>query len=206
MKRSSAIPIIIFFSIIAIAGCNRKANKATTSDEVSQKSVPRQAHNAKKTAANANATGVVGDDAPTNPRRNPYVSDQDTVVHINKTACYGDCPVFSATILANGDSFYTGKQNVEKIGTYTAKISQRAIIKIDEKLLEIDFYDLNGRYPEDEKEIIVDLPWVYIFSELKEQKNHVAVNHSGPKKLMNFISFVEVELDKLNWTSREIKD
>jgi hypothetical protein len=203
MKLPSALQVVIFFFIITLFACNRRANEAT-SEDVPKQVVPQKAQKnySKSTLEqhqNANAVHP-------SPIRNSSANDPDTVIHIQKTACYGDCPVFTATILSTGESFYRGKNNVEKIGDFTAKIDQRAIRKIDEKLMKIDFYDLKGRYPEDEKEIILDLPWVYVFSEFEDQEKHVAINNSGPKKLLNLISYVEMELDKLNWTPGEIKD
>ena len=205
MRRKPAFYIALVLILISIFACNRKSKEATA-EAPPQKQIVERA----KSETNNSIEPYQKSDAPADlqpsPMRNPFVSDPDTVIHIEKTGCYGDCPVFTATILATGASFYQGKQGVEKVGAFTANMHKRVIRKIDEKLSAIEFYEMEGRYPENEKEIIPDLPWIYIFSEFEAKENHIAINHSAPENLKDFILYVEQELDKLRWSPGDVKD
>ncbi|MCH1582678.1 MAG: DUF6438 domain-containing protein [Flavobacteriales bacterium] len=44
--------------------------------------------------------------------------------------CFGPCPAFTLTVAPDGSAIYTGKANVERIGTYTADWSQEQMHEI----------------------------------------------------------------------------
>lgn len=51
----------------------------------------------------------------------------DVVITIERAACFGSCPVYSAEIHADGTVVYVGKQYVKEIGERRFKISQEKI-------------------------------------------------------------------------------
>ncbi len=46
---------------------------------------------------------------------------------IERTACYGQCPMYKARFMDNGEVIYVGRRFVEKIGTYKGLISAEEI-------------------------------------------------------------------------------
>lgn len=196
---------VAFIVLMAIFACNRNANNSASEVKSNQPNAEIEVEET-DTRIDSSQNSSAADSMQTSPMRNPFANNPDTVIYLEKTACFGSCPVFSATILANGEVFYRGKENVEKIGFYTAKIDKRQIQLIDAKLLAIGFFDLAGQYPEDENNIILDFPWIYLFSELKDRQNHIAINNGAPAELLDFIDFVEHKLDDLDWNLREEKD
>ena len=52
------------------------------------------------------------------------------IISLEKTACFGKCPVFKIIIYNNGEGLYNGKKFVKKVGEYDLKVSKREIDKI----------------------------------------------------------------------------
>lgn len=196
---------LAFLFLVTIFACNRHTN-SSASDRKSYQPFAERKDEEKGTRFEKSQNSNDADSVQPLPMRNPFTNNPDTVIYLEKTACYGSCPVFSATILANGDVYYRGKQNVDKIGAYTARINKRQIQLIDQKILSIGFFDLAGQYPEDENNIILDFPWIYLFSEFRDKQNHIAINNGAPAELLDFIDYVEQKLDGLYWNLREEKD
>ncbi len=44
-------------------------------------------------------------------------------VTISKGACFGQCPIYAATVYGDGTVDYTGERFVERMGTYAGRIS-----------------------------------------------------------------------------------
>ncbi|QLH10853.1 DUF6438 domain-containing protein [Nitrosarchaeum sp. AC2] len=70
----------------------------------------------------------------------------DVIISLERTPCYGPCPVYSVTVFENGSVIYEGKQHVENIGIYQYGISTRDTKKIIDKFYEINYFSLNDRY------------------------------------------------------------
>lgn len=205
MKLQIILKGIAFVLLIGFFACNRQASTSMADSKTSSRSFEKaDAPIEKKMESSGQADQP--DDLKPNPIRNPFVTDPDTVIHLEKTACYGSCPVYTATILADGQVFYEGKQFVDKKGFYTSKMSKKDVRSIDQKLLSIEFFKMEDRYPEEEKDIILDLPWIYLFSEYQKRRKHIAINHGAPEELTQFIEEVDRKLDQLNWKPGGVKE
>ena len=118
--------------------------------------------------------------------------ENHTLILLERTACFGNCPVYSITIKDNGSGIYVGKNFVKNIGEFTFNISKSEIDKILKKAEKIDFWNLKNEYYEN----ISDLPTTYIQIKNKKIKDYVG----APKQLK--------ELQKLidNITIKSISD
>ena len=47
---------------------------------------------------------------------------------IQRTACYGQCPMYKATFMDNGEVVYIGRRFVDNIGTYKALLSEEEVL------------------------------------------------------------------------------
>ena len=118
--------------------------------------------------------------------------ENQTLILLERTACFGNCPVYSITIRNNGSGIYVGKNFVKNIGEFTFNISKSEIDRILKKAEKIDFWNLKNEYYEN----ISDLPTTYIQIKNKKIKDYVG----APKQLK--------ELQKLidNITIKSISD
>jgi len=115
-------------------------------------------------------------------------------ISLEKTACFGTCPVFKIKIFNNGDAIFEGKKFVKKKGLIKFKISQKEIQKILAKARNIKFTKMLNEYSEK----ITDLPTTYI--QIKEKK--IKDYYGAPKKLKDLEKLIEeIVLNKLNLDS-----
>jgi hypothetical protein len=86
---------------------------------------------------------------------------RDTLITLERTSCYGTCPIYKITISADGNVSYEGRRFVKKTGTAKSVISQEQIRELLAAFEEIKFFELRSQYAEREdgcKEWWTDMP------------------------------------------------
>lgn len=68
------------------------------------------------------------------------------VVTLERTPCFGACPVYKLTIFSNGTVIYEGKQNVRRPGKATGRISQERLQELIADFMNIDYFNLHDEY------------------------------------------------------------
>ena len=112
------------------------------------------------------------------------------IISLEKTACFGRCPVFKVIIYDNGVALYNGQKFVKKVGEHNLKVSKREIDKILSKAKKIGFNNLKNEY----SERITDLPTTYIMINNKKIKDY----YGAPSKLKDLEKMIEnIVLEKL---------
>ena len=112
------------------------------------------------------------------------------IISLEKTACFGRCPVFKIIIYNNGEALYNGLKFVKKVGEHDLKVSKREIYKILTKAKKIGFNNLKSEY----SERITDLPTTYIMINNKKIKDY----YGAPSKLKDLEKMIEnIVLEKL---------
>lgn len=112
------------------------------------------------------------------------------IISLEKTACFGRCPVFKIIIYNNGEALYNGLKFVKKVGEHDLKVSKREIDKILSKAKKIGFNNLKNEY----SERITDLPTTYIMINNKKIKDY----YGAPSKLKDLEKMIEnIVLEKL---------
>ena len=116
------------------------------------------------------------------------------IISLEKTACFGRCPVFNIVIYNNGECLYNGMKFVKKSGEYNLKINKQEINKILSQAKEIGFDNLKNEYSEK----ITDLPTTYIMINNKKIKDY----YGAPTELKDLEKLIEkIILDKLKISS-----
>ncbi|MFC1946547.1 DUF6438 domain-containing protein [Chloroflexota bacterium] len=72
----------------------------------------------------------------------------EVIITLERTACYGFCPVYTITIFGNGTVQYEGKEHVQTMGNQETEISEDKIRQIVEEFEKIDYFSLNDEYTE----------------------------------------------------------
>jgi len=118
---------------------------------------------------------------------NQIFNDQKKlIISLEKTACFGTCPILKIEIYNNGAIVYNGIKHVKKIGTLNLEIQKKEIQKILLMAEEIDFYNLEKEYTER----ISDLPTTYIMINGKLIKDYFG----APKKLKDLENQIEKKI------------
>jgi hypothetical protein len=114
---------------------------------------------------------------------NKQSADQKCIISLERTACFGNCPIYKIELFNNGKGIYNGKKFIDKIGVVNFKISIKNIQKILKMADSINFNNLKKEYYEP----ISDLPTSYI-----KIKNKKIKNYSGaPKELHNLENLID---------------
>jgi Domain of unknown function (DUF6438) len=75
----------------------------------------------------------------------------DTLITLERTVCYGTCPIYKMTISSNGSVVFEGRRFVKKVGTAKSAISQEQLRVLLAAFEKIRYFELRDRYeqPED---------------------------------------------------------
>ena len=137
-----------------------------------------------------------------NGNKTPVPSNTNTVViTLERTACFGVCPVYTLTIYGDGRVVYEGIRFVRTEGVRTATINEDKIKQLIAEFREIDYFSLRDSY---EERNATDMPSA--FSSLTVDGKTKAVRHyhgdfSAPEELTE----LEDEIDKIVNSDQWIK-
>lgn len=70
----------------------------------------------------------------------------DVVIKLERTSCYGECPVYTVTIDARGNVIYDGARAVRVEGRQTDRIPLSGVVSILETAERIGFFGLQNQY------------------------------------------------------------
>src|ERR1043165_1978694 len=108
----------------------------------------------------------------------------DVLITIERGACFGSCPIYSAQIYADGTVVYGGKNYVKTIGEQRFKISQDRIQNLIKEFERIDYWSLKDKYETDENGVsVTDLPTTTTSICLEGKKKRVVNYYHAPRKL-----------------------
>jgi hypothetical protein len=86
------------------------------------------------------------------------ITEEDLLIELKRTPCYGSCPVYTIKIDKNGKGLFEGVENVEKTGNFSFSISKDELIELENDFVQVDFYRLKNIYDGQ----VSDLPTTYI--------------------------------------------
>jgi hypothetical protein len=111
-------------------------------------------------------------------------SGAEVLITIERGACYGICPIYSAQISADGTVVYNGVENVKIKGRKRFKIPKAKVQELVKAFESINYFSLKDKYETDENGMrIADLPTVTTSISLKGKTKKVIHNYGAPKEL-----------------------
>jgi hypothetical protein len=119
-------------------------------------------------------------------------NNKDILITIERGGCYGNCPVYSATIFSDGTVEYEGRHFVKAEGKRTHKIGKERIEKLISALQKADYFDLKNEYRVDENGIsITDQPTTTTSFNYNGKRKQVVDYYCSPKKLIELETKIE---------------
>ncbi|HEX9102083.1 MAG TPA: DUF6438 domain-containing protein [Polyangia bacterium] len=119
---------------------------------------------------------------------------------LERTACYGRCPIYKVTVLRDGTVLWEGERFVKVTGKATAKLPAAAIAELARAFARADFFALHDKY---DRYDVTDHPSAVVsFDDGKRKKSihHYHGDRSAPQAL----SELEDRIDELVGTARWI--
>lgn len=106
-------------------------------------------------------------------------ADEQIVITIQRTACFGTCPDYEVILRGDGTVTYTGRQHVRVSGSHAWKIDPAAVRALAREMEKAGYFELKDEYTA----MVTDHPTTYTSLTMgprtKKIKNYVA----GPQTL-----------------------
>lgn len=132
----------------------------------------------------------------------PQPELQQAVITLERTACFGFCPIYKLIVYGNGQVVYEGKQFVKVTGTRTTTISQAAVRNLLLEFECINYFDLKDQYaggPTDAPFAITSLT----FGKRQKSVNHYLASPVAPKQLIELENKIDRIVNSQQWIGTE---
>ena len=117
---------------------------------------------------------------------------------LERTACFGFCPIYKLTVYGNGKVVYEGKRFVKVTGTRTTTISQTAVRKLIADFQKLSYFKLQDSYTGGH----TDAPSVITSLTIgKKQKtvNHYLPSPDAPPQLTELENKIDTVVNSQQW-------
>ncbi len=127
------------------------------------------------------------------------------VCSLQRTACFGWCPVYQITVLSDGTMKYVGTNFVKQTGERTVKLTPAQLASLRAAFGKADYFSFADRY---EHRQVTDNPSTFTsYSDGTRQKSvsHYHGDHSAPEALGKLEDEIDriVQIDRLIGTRAE---
>ncbi|UCD09975.1 MAG: hypothetical protein JSU79_04865 [Dehalococcoidales bacterium] len=121
------------------------------------------------------------------------------IITLERTACYGFCPIYSLTIHGDGTVIYEGKDFVETVGRVETVISTEKVEQLISEFEKVNYDSLKDTYTE---KTITDAPSV-ITSITRNGKTKTIEHYHGdfnaPEELTNLEDKIDEIVNSEQW-------
>jgi len=115
------------------------------------------------------------------------ITDEDVLIELKRTPCYGSCPVYTVKIDKSGKGLFEGVENVDKIGRVSFSLHQDELTEFENAFLQVDFYQLENIYHAE----VSDLPTTYITYNKDGNRKKIMDYYGAPEELRNLENSIE---------------
>lgn len=121
------------------------------------------------------------------------------VIKLERTACFGNCPVYSLTVNGDGTVVYEGKDFVRTKGIRQATISMAAIYQILAKFDEAEYFSLKDSYTGFGKSDMPHANTSISMGNRTKSIKHYMGDQSAPKKLTELENKIDEIVNSAQW-------
>ena len=125
------------------------------------------------------------------------LSESSLMIEMEKTPCYGYCPVYTIKIGKNGKGLYEGIENTDNVGVFRFKLSKDELAGLIQSFENIHFFELEDRY----YKLMSDLPTTWVTYQASGKKKKIMDYYGAPQELRD----LEKEIESLV-LSRKLKE
>ncbi len=125
----------------------------------------------------------------------PPAPQDSLFVYLERTPCYGQCPMYKFKIYNSGYALYEGKRFVEKIGLYETRLSAAVLQEIKTKVNDINYFGFRDQYPKTAS----DFPSVKTAIILDGNRKEIMDGTGAPSALKEFEAYLDSVKDGAVW-------
>lgn len=125
------------------------------------------------------------------------------MVQLERTPCYGACPVYKVTIQADGTVFYQGFRHVERIGAFTASVAPEELQNLLRLANTVGYWRLKDGYSvNDGGPHVFDMPGCNVtLSTNRRTKTVTEYGDAGPIQLWTVQKAIDgILMTAVGWT------
>jgi len=130
----------------------------------------------------------------------PTPSDlKEVVITLERTECFGSCPVYRLTVLGDGAVIYEGIRFAQVQGTMQTTISEDKIRQLVSEFQKIDYFSLRDSY---EERNVTDMPSAFTSLTINGDKKTVRHYHGdlgAPKELTELENKIDEIVNSNQW-------
>lgn len=126
----------------------------------------------------------------------PAVQKDSLLIALEKTPCFGRCPVYKVRVYKSGFATYEGLNFTEKLGMYSSHFTEDEIARIFKSAAEIGYFSLDDKY---DNPNVSDLPSTIVTLNSEEDKKRIVARINTPEKLKIFLENLSVTLQEKDW-------
>ncbi len=142
-------------------------------------------------------TGLVNE-APLTPAvetSSQNLTGDSLLAYLERTACYGTCPMYKFKIYNSGYALYEGKRFVDMLGSYEAHIAASVLEEIKTKAKAVNYFEFRDEYPKKASDFPATKTTIIIDGKRKD-----VMNGSGaPAALKDFEAYLDSVKDGAVW-------
>ena len=127
-------------------------------------------------------------------RAMPQHTEQDILCTMEKTSCFGTCPVYELKIYHDGWARLKGTAHTPYIGNYQLKLSPKDVLLVKKAFRDAGFFDLDEKYYAN----VSDLPTTYLYYHDGTQSKKVMDYYGAPPNLKQLEAYLATLLER-NW-------
>ena len=128
----------------------------------------------------------------------------DATIRLQRTSCFGPCPIYAVTIDARGNVTFDGERFVRVIGRQTAQIAPSVVATLLESAERIRFFDLRDAYRGIENSdgtifVVSDLPSTIVTITVNGRTKRVEDYVGAPDVLVQFERDIDEAARTVRW-------
>jgi Domain of unknown function (DUF6438) len=125
------------------------------------------------------------------------------MLSLERTACYGRCPIYTVTVLRDGTVQWEGRQFVKTTGEATAKLPAATLTALADAFKRADYFSLHDKY--DSYDVTDHPSAITSYSDGSKKKtiHHYHGDRSAPEKLSELESRIDELVGTSKWIGRD---
>ena len=134
--------------------------------------------------------------------------DSDVLVKLERTACYGECPIYTVAVKKNGEVQYEGHDYVSVSGTRTAILSKESVTLIESELIRSKFIKMKSKHHSGSWGCFMsatDSSYIIIEGSIKNKRKAVSTYTGCDSDQVNAVIKLANYIDKIAETSKWVE-
>lgn len=211
MRKATIVLLVFAVGAISLNAC-KNSKKATESKEVSQKSesepkpkneydgavaqiaVRKPIEDPKDVSSSAETARPSSDEQK---RQVPTPEYPDSLfLKLERTPCFGTCPVYSVSIYSSGMAHMLGKKFFDYEGEFTTRFTEDELVQLEKLALKYGYTSFDHVYDAP----VTDLPSTITIIQSENLEHWVYNRMNGPEELRAFETEIETLVKDKQWS------